>query len=88
MAERTAQRVWTTALGQLELYVTRANYETCLRHTAGLRVEPDNFVVGVPTALSLAAAASLACVTYWRWKVPSALSPQASVPLAQEVRSA
>ena len=51
MAERTAQRVWTTALGQLELYVTRANYETRLRHTVGLGVEPDNFVVGVPTAL-------------------------------------
>ena len=51
MAERTAQRVWTTALGQLELYVTRANYETRLRHTVGLSVEPDNFVVGVPTAL-------------------------------------
>src|SRR5438128_4654815 len=50
MAEGTAQRVWTTALGQLELYVTRANYETWLRHTVGLRVEPDNFVVGVPTA--------------------------------------
>ena len=51
MAERTAQRVWTTALGQLELCVTRANYETGLRRTVGLRVEPDNFVVGVPTAL-------------------------------------
>ena len=51
MAEGTAQRVWTTALGQLELYVTRANYETRLRHTVGLGVEPDNFVVGVPTAL-------------------------------------
>jgi len=50
MAERAAQRVWTTALGQLELYVTRANYETWLRHTEGLRIERDNLAVGVATA--------------------------------------
>lgn len=49
MADPTAQRIWNTALGQLQLHVTRPNYDTWLRDTEGLRVEPGNFVVGVPT---------------------------------------
>jgi len=49
MADPTAQRIWNTALGQLQLHVTRPNYDTWLKETEGLRVEPGNFVVGVPT---------------------------------------
>lgn len=49
MADPTAARIWNTALGQLQLHVTRPNYDTWLRDTKGLRVEPDSFVVGVPT---------------------------------------
>jgi chromosomal replication initiator protein len=47
--DATAQRIWVTALGQLEIHVTRPNYDTWLKDTEGLRVEPGNFVVGVPT---------------------------------------
>jgi chromosomal replication initiation ATPase DnaA len=49
MADATAQRIWNTALGQLQLHVTRPNYDTWLKDTEGLRIEPGHFVVGVPT---------------------------------------
>jgi chromosomal replication initiator protein len=49
MADPTAQRVWDAALGQLQIHVTRPNYETWLRDTRGLRLEDGTFVVGVPT---------------------------------------
>jgi chromosomal replication initiator protein len=49
MADPTAQRVWDAALGQLQIHVTRPNYETWLKDTRGLRVENGHFVVGVPT---------------------------------------
>jgi chromosomal replication initiator protein len=37
---------WEAALGQLQLRVTRANYDTWLRDTVGVRHEGDAFVVG------------------------------------------
>ena len=40
MADATAERIWNTALGQLQLHVTRPNYDTWLKDTEGLRVEP------------------------------------------------
>src|SRR5712692_477317 len=49
MTESTAQRIWDAALGQLQLHVTRPNYDTWLKGTEGLRVDGDYFVVGVPT---------------------------------------
>jgi chromosomal replication initiator protein len=49
MADPTAQRVWDAALGQLQIHVTRPNYDTWLKDTRGLRVEDGHFVVGVPT---------------------------------------
>src|SRR4029450_1312834 len=49
MADPTAQRIWNTALGQLQIHITRPNYDTWLKDTEGLRVEPGIFVVGVPT---------------------------------------
>ncbi len=49
MAEPTAQRIWDVALGQLQIHVTRPNYDTWLKDTQGLRVEGTSFVVGVPT---------------------------------------
>src|SRR2546422_3815599 len=49
MRESTAQRIWDAALGQLQLHVTRPNYDTWLKATEGLRVDGDYFVVGVPT---------------------------------------
>ena len=49
MADPTAQRVWDTALGQLQIHVTKPNYDTWLKDTLGLRHEDGNFIVGVPT---------------------------------------
>lgn len=49
MRDRSPQTLWETALGQLELQVTRPNFETWLRNTAGLRIEASHFVVGVPS---------------------------------------
>src|SRR5712691_12120780 len=49
MAESTAQRIWDAALGQLQIHVTRPNYDTWLKDTRGLRVDGDYFVVGVPS---------------------------------------
>jgi len=49
MADPTAQRVWDAALGQLQIHVTRPNYDTWLKDTRGLRIDSGSFVVGVPT---------------------------------------
>lgn len=48
MTTQTAAATWTATLGQLELAVTRANFDTWLRDTVGLRHEPGRFVVGAP----------------------------------------
>jgi len=46
MNNTSPQAVWETALGQLELQVTRSNYDTWLRGTVGLRFDDGIFVVG------------------------------------------
>ena len=49
MKDATAERIWNTALGQLQLRVTRPNYDTWLKDTEGIRIEAGAFVVGVPS---------------------------------------
>src|SRR3972149_11325776 len=49
MGDPTAQRVWDAALGQLQIHVTRPNYDTWLKDTQGLRFGDGMLVVGVPT---------------------------------------
>ncbi|MBI1885386.1 MAG: chromosomal replication initiator protein DnaA [Chloroflexi bacterium] len=44
-----ARRIWETALGQLQLQVTRPNYETWLKETIGLALDHGQFVVGTPS---------------------------------------
>ncbi len=53
MPSRTPQTLWETALGQLELQVTRPNFETWLRPTTALRLEEAQLVVGVPSDFAL-----------------------------------
>lgn len=49
MAEsRTAQQIWETALGELQIQVNKPNYETWLRRTVGLSCQDKQFLVGVP----------------------------------------
>jgi chromosomal replication initiator protein len=52
MNDSTAAATWQTTLGQLELRVTRANFDTWLRDTVGLRHDHDGFVVGAPNELA------------------------------------
>ena len=53
MRDRSPQTLWETALGQLELQVTRPNFETWLRSTTGLRLDGECLAVGVPTDFAL-----------------------------------
>jgi chromosomal replication initiator protein len=50
---RPPQTIWETALGQLELQVTRPNFETWLRPTTALRLEGHHLIVGVPSDFAL-----------------------------------
>ena len=49
MEDASASRLWETALGRLQLQVTRPNYDTWLKDTVGLRFEESRFVVGAPS---------------------------------------
>ena len=49
LRDRSPQALWETALGQLELQVTRPNFDTWLRNTAGLEMEDGRLIVGVPS---------------------------------------
>jgi chromosomal replication initiator protein len=46
MSQLDATQVWAATLGQLQLSVNKANYDTWLRETIGLRCEDETFVVG------------------------------------------
>jgi len=49
---RTPQEIWETALGELQVQVSRANYRTWLSKTAGLAYQDDKFVVSVPNTFA------------------------------------
>jgi len=46
MNEKTPATTWAAALGQLQVSVNKANFDTWLRDTVGLRFDDDTFVVG------------------------------------------
>lgn len=46
---RSPGALWEAALGQLQLQVTRPNYQTWLRDTTGVALEDGTFTVCVPT---------------------------------------
>jgi len=48
MEARSAQEIWETALGELQLQVTKPNYRTWLEKTSGLSYQDNQFVVSVP----------------------------------------
>jgi len=48
MEARSAQEIWETALGELQIQVNKANYRTWLEKTVGLSYQGNQFVVGAP----------------------------------------
>lgn len=48
MRSRTAQEIWDTALGELQLQVSRANYRTWLEKTRGLSYQDNRLILSVP----------------------------------------
>jgi chromosomal replication initiator protein len=49
MQERSAKGLWEAALGQLQLQVTRPNYETWLRDTVGVSLGDGLFTIAAPS---------------------------------------
>ncbi|MSQ25069.1 MAG: chromosomal replication initiator protein DnaA [Dehalococcoidia bacterium] len=50
MTTTNPSEIWSSALGSLQLEVTRHNYDTWLRGTTGVSAADGTFVVGVPSA--------------------------------------
>jgi len=48
MGARSAQEIWETALGELQIEVSKPNFRTWLGKTRGLSHKDNGFVVGVP----------------------------------------
>jgi len=46
----SAKEIWETALGELELQVSRPNYQTWFKGTQGIAYDGDQFLLGVPNA--------------------------------------
>jgi len=49
----SATEIWEAVLGELQLQLTRTNYDTWLRETVGLSYEANQFVVGVPSPFAI-----------------------------------
>jgi chromosomal replication initiator protein len=45
---KSAQSIWEAALGELQLQVTKPNYDTWLKDTTGISYKENVFVIGVP----------------------------------------
>ncbi len=45
---KSAQQIWETALGELQIQVNKSNYHTWLKETLGLSCQDGYFVIGVP----------------------------------------
>ena len=48
MGTRSAQEIWSAALGELQVQMSKPNYRTWLEKTAGLSYQDDQFVVSAP----------------------------------------
>lgn len=53
MRDINARTLWEAALGQLQLQVTRPNYETWLRNTVGLALEDGVLTIGAPSQFAV-----------------------------------
>src|ERR671938_485543 len=67
-----ARQLWQTALGELQLLMTRANYETWLAHSEGLGFDGEVLRVGVKSPFTQEA---LAAEPLFRTNGPSSTVP-------------
>jgi chromosomal replication initiator protein len=49
---RTPQEIWETALGELQLQVSKPNYRTWFKKTIGLSYHDNHFTIGVPNTFA------------------------------------
>jgi chromosomal replication initiator protein len=49
---RTPQEIWETALGELQVQVSKANFRTWFSKTSGLSYQDNQFVIGVPNTFA------------------------------------
>ncbi len=54
MSQQTPDDLWKATLGELEVQVSRANYNTWLRNTHGVSLRDGTLVIGAPTAFATA----------------------------------
>lgn len=52
MGDRPATQIWEAALGELQLQVSKTNYQTWLKDTVGVSFDDSLFVVGTPSAFA------------------------------------
>ena len=50
MTVKSAHDIWVAALGQLQIQVSKPNYDTWLRDTEGISYEGNTFTINVPNA--------------------------------------
>ena len=48
MGARSSQEIWEAVLGELQIQVSKPNYQTWLRKTVGLSYQDNQFVISVP----------------------------------------
>ncbi len=49
---RTPQEIWETALGELQVQVSKPNYRTWFKKTVGLSYRDNQFIIGVPNTFA------------------------------------
>jgi chromosomal replication initiator protein len=49
----SAKEIWEAALGELQLQISRTNYNTWLRDTTGLSFDGDKFIIGVSSPFAI-----------------------------------
>ena len=49
----SAKEIWGAALGELQLQISRTNYDTWLRDTTGLSYDGDKFIVGISSPFAI-----------------------------------
>ncbi len=52
MNPRPPKKIWESALGELQIQLTKANYDTWLRDTTGISYRDNQFVVGTPNGFA------------------------------------